>query len=75
VKMEEIIYEAFCKEIECVHYNFIERLSCIETISPEIERSLEIARVYCQQNCEHTAHEFYQWILEKNISQWVRQKG
>jgi len=72
--MVDISYEDFCKETRCVHYNLIERLKSAPK-SSQIERELGIARVHCEQNCERTAYQYYQWIEEKKISQWLKQKS
>ncbi len=60
-----IEYEEFCKESQCVHYNSIRRLSLMKKTS-RIERDLTIARVICQQRCERTAYQFYEWLKEKD---------
>lgn len=62
--MEE--YREFCKESRCVHYNFVQRLEKIENPNEEIKRELGIALVQCNQNCQRTAHEFYEWLEKQN---------
>lgn len=70
----DVNYEDFCKESKCAHYNLIERLKSAPK-SPQVERELGIAEVYCKQACERTAKQFYQWMEEKQISQWLKQKN
>jgi len=65
IEYENMKYDDFCKEVKCVHYNLIERLSFMENNS-EIERQLQIAKIYCRKNCEHTAQEFYRWMTKAN---------
>ena len=74
MKKIELKYEDFCKETKCVHYNLIERLNSVPK-SPTLERNLGIARVHCDQACERSATQFYQWANEKNILQWTKQRS
>ena len=66
-------YEDFCKESKCFHYNLINSLES-RSKTPEIERDLETAKVYCKQKCLKTRHEFDQWLKEKQIRQWLTQR-
>ena len=60
--MEE--YRRFCEESGCVSYNLIQRLESIEKPNEEQLRELGVARVLCQQSCERTAHQLYEWLKE-----------
>jgi len=67
-------YKDFCKESKCIHYDLISRLKSMpETL--ETERDLETAKVYCEQKCLRTRHEFDQWRKEKQMRQWLTQRN
>ena len=57
-------YRDFCKETRCVAYNLQERLSSMQK-TDTVKRDIEIAEVQCRQNCQRTAHNFYEWLKEK----------
>lgn len=58
----------FCEETGCVHYNQIQRLETAlagdleKNIREKYERDLGIVRVTCEQHCERTAVQFYDWL-------------
>jgi len=58
-------YEDFCKEQRCIRYNGLSKLMSILEPSESIKRDIEIIKIQCKQNCEHTAYEFYTWMKEK----------
>ena len=61
----DIKYEDFCKESGCMTYNSLSRLISILEPSESIKRTIEIIKIQCEQNCKHTAYQFYEWIKEK----------
>jgi hypothetical protein len=60
-------YREFCQETRCVHYNFVRQMESIEEPTENDKRELGIALVQCQQNCQRTAHDFYEWLKEREI--------
>jgi hypothetical protein len=71
--MLDDIYKLFCRETKCIYYDLISRLESMPR-TPQTEKQLETAGVHCAQACERTAAQFYQWMLEKNITRWIRGK-
>jgi hypothetical protein len=59
-------HRRFCKESTCMHYNLIDRLTSMQDSTKE--RDLEIARVHCQQACEKTAYNYYEWLRKHGIN-------
>jgi hypothetical protein len=55
-------YERFCRESGCVKYNSIFRLESIPIHSDDIKRQLAIMKVGCEQSCERSANQFYNWL-------------
>lgn len=52
----------FCKQLRCIHYNLIERLESVKPRCEPTNAILGITRVYCQQRCERTAYQLFEWI-------------
>ena len=63
--MTEVKYKDFCKERECRLYYLLTKINLFENPSPLVMCQKEVIEGRCKENCEHTAHELYEWLKSR----------
>ncbi|MCX6746886.1 MAG: hypothetical protein NTU63_01995 [Candidatus Pacearchaeota archaeon] len=63
--MTEVKYKDFCKESGCRLYGLLTKVNSFENPSPLVIVQKEVIERRCKENCEHTAHELYEWLKSR----------
>ena len=56
------INKDFCREKECRVYGLLTKLNLIESPSPLVKEQKKIIKRKCEEHCEHTKQELYEWL-------------